>query len=183
MKISLKELMDKAGQMALANEWGDKAYKINNAILKLDKDNCAAYTRLAKYYKLNNNISEAKVIYLKVLEIDPENRGAINNLNDLDRDEKENDELDNYKTVGDLMKEGQKSMLKGKFRFASKLFLKAFGMDPSISYAVSLAEAYTKMGKADEVMKLYNQILSSTHTETEILNLNKHFSMLGFNEA
>ncbi len=177
--ISLQKLVDKAGRMALANEWGEKAYRINSVILKRDKNNCAAYTRLAKYYKLNNNIQDAKEMYLKVLEIDPENRGAINNLNDFDKDEKENDELNNYKSIGDMVKEGQKSMVRGKYRFASKLFLKAFCSDPSITHAVSLAEAYAKMGKADEVEKLYAEILSSAHTDTDIANLNKHFSMFG----
>jgi tetratricopeptide (TPR) repeat protein len=82
---NLKKLMDKAGKMALLNIWGENAYKINMAILKADHNNSAACTRLAKYYKLNNNIPKAKKMYLKALKINPNNRGAINNLYDIEK--------------------------------------------------------------------------------------------------
>lgn len=88
--VNLAKLVDKAGEMALRNIWGDNAYKINMAILKMDHNNCAACTRLAKYYRLNDNIAEAKNMYLKALDIDPTNRGAINNLNDIEKDQKKN---------------------------------------------------------------------------------------------
>ena len=78
-----RKLVDKAGKMATLNIWGENAFKINMAILRVDGNNSAACTRLAKYYKLNDNIAEAKNMYLKALEIDPQNRGAINNLDDM----------------------------------------------------------------------------------------------------
>ena len=56
----LKRLVDRAGKMATLNMWGETAYKINMAILRIDGNNAAACTRLAKYYKLNDNIQEAK---------------------------------------------------------------------------------------------------------------------------
>lgn len=83
----LQRLVDKAGKMATLNLWGENAYKINMAILHIDGNNSAACTRLAKYYKLNNQIDEAKSMYLKALEINPNNRGAINNLDDMERDQ------------------------------------------------------------------------------------------------
>lgn len=85
----LQKLVDLARKMALRNVWGEKSYKVNMAILKMDPHNGAACTRLAKYYKLVDNISEAKNMYLKALEIDPENRGAINNLNEIEKSQKE----------------------------------------------------------------------------------------------
>ena len=90
---NLQRLMDKAGKMALRNVWGENAYKINMAILKVDHDNYAACTRLAKYHKLNDNIAEAKIMYLKALGIDPKNRIAINNLNDIEKDKTESKKL------------------------------------------------------------------------------------------
>jgi Tfp pilus assembly protein PilF len=84
-KVDLQKLKVRAGEMALRDIWGDNAYKINMAILRMDQRNTAACTRLAKYYKLNDNLAEAKNMYLKALEIDPENRGAINNLSDMER--------------------------------------------------------------------------------------------------
>lgn len=87
----LQKLIERAGKMALCNIWGENSRKINMAILKLDPHNCAAYTRLAKYYKLEDKIDEAENMYLKALEIDPDNRGAINNLHDIEKGRKEND--------------------------------------------------------------------------------------------
>lgn len=83
----LQRLIDRAGKMATLNMWGENAYKINMAILRIDGNNSAACTRLAKYYKLNDNLEEAKAMYLKALEINPNNRGAINNLEDMERDQ------------------------------------------------------------------------------------------------
>lgn len=170
-------MVAKASEMALANEWGERAYKINTAILKRDQNNCAACTRLAKYYKLNDNIEEAKQMYLRALNIDPENRGAINNLNDIDKENKENEEVNNYSSVGDMIKEGQKSMTKGKYRFASKLFLKAYNIEPTLAAAASLAGAYKKLDKIDLVEKLYKDTIDSAKSDIEKLNINKFFNI------
>lgn len=86
----IQKLVDRAGEMATRNIWDEKAYKINMAILKMDHNNGAACTRLARYYMLSDNIEEAKKMYLRALEINPENRGAINNLNDIEKAQKKN---------------------------------------------------------------------------------------------
>lgn len=175
---TLKLLVAKAGEMALNNEWGEKAYKTNIAILKLDQGNCAAYTRLAKYYKLTGNISEAKNMYLMALEINPNNRGAINNLLEMERDEKENEEIDKIKSINELIKEGQKSMLKGKYNLASKLFSKAFSYEPILAYAVNLAGALKKLGKYDEIEAIYSQLIEQNRLQANVDNVNKEFSTL-----
>jgi len=180
--MDLQKLVDKAGEMALSNMWGEKALKINMAIIKIDHNNCSAYTRLAKYYKLNNNIAEAKNMYLKALNIDPENRGAINNLNDFERDEKESDDVDKIKTTGELLKEAQKSMLKGKYKLASKLYAKAYSNDPLLVYAVNLASAYKEMGKLDSIEKLYRQLIEDNHIQADIDAINNEFKAFGLNE-
>lgn len=179
---NLQKLVDKAGEMALRNIWTEKAYKINIAILKLDRNNCSACTRLAKYYKLNNNFSEAKNMYLKVLDIDPENRGAINNLNDFERDQNENDYVDKIKTIGELSKEGQKSMLKGKYKMAEKLFTKAYSIEPTLVYAVNLASVYKKMDKFDNIEKLYSQLIDDDQNKVNIDAINNEFKNLRMNE-
>ncbi len=86
-KSDFDKLVEKAGKMATHDIWNENAYKINMAILRVDGNNSAACTRLAKYYRLNNNLEEAKNMYLKALEINPNNRGAINNLEDMERDQ------------------------------------------------------------------------------------------------
>ena len=180
--VNLQKLVDKAGEMALRNVWGENAYKINMAILKTDHNNCAAYTRLAKYYKLNDNISEAKSMYLKALNIDPENRGAINNLDDIEKDQKESDAVDKIKTTGELIKEGQRSMLKGKYKLAAKLFSKAYSIEPLLVYAVSLAGAYKKVGKYDIIEKLYKQLIDDNHVQADVEAINNEFKTLRLNE-
>lgn len=85
--MDLQKLICRAGEMASRNVWGDNAYKINMAILKADQNNGAACTRLAKYYKLADKMEEAKSMYVRALEINPENRGAINNLIEMEKNQ------------------------------------------------------------------------------------------------
>jgi len=180
--MELQKLVDKAGEMARSNSWGEKALKINMAILKIDHNNCAACTRLAKYYKLNENIPEAKNMYQKALNIDPSNRGAMNNLNDFERDEKESDEVDKIKTTGELLKEAQKSMLKGKYKLASKLYSKAYSNEPLLAHAVNLASAYKEMGKHDSIEKLYKQLIDENHIQADVEAIKNEFRAFGINE-
>lgn len=165
--VNFQKLVERAGKMAMLNMWGEDSYKINMAILKADQNNSAAYTRLAKYYKFNDNIEEAKNMYLKALEIDPNNRGAINNLNDIERDRQESKIVEQIKTAGELFRTGQSSMLKGKYKMAAKLFSKAYDMEPLLKYAVGLAEAYKKMGKNDSIEPLYRRLIEAKHAKED----------------
>ena len=174
----LQKLVDKAGEMARHNIWGEKAYKINRVILKMDRENTAACTRLAKYFRLLGDMTEAKNMYLKALEIDPGNLGAINNLEDLERDQKECDAVEKINSIGELFKEGQKSVSKGKYNLAVKLFSKAYGMEPLLMYAVGLAGAYKKLGEYDRIEKLYCQLIDSHPEETDVSAINKEFKGL-----
>jgi len=178
-KVNLQKLIDKAREMALCNVWSEKAYKLNMAILKRDKNNCAACTRLAKYYKLNNNIEEAKNMYLRTLDIDPEHRGAINNLDAMRKDREETEKVEQITTIKELLKEGQRSMLKGKYKLAVKLFVKAYSTEPLLKHAVSLASAYKQLGKFDRIEELYKQLIESTRKKAEIEAINIEFKMLG----
>ena len=176
--VDLQKLVDRAGEMAMRNIWNEKAYKINIAILKADRNNCAACTRLAKYYKLNENFAEAKNMYLKALDIDPTNRGAMNNLDDMAKDQKETDAVDKMKTTGELVKAGQSSMLKGKYKLAVKLYSKAYSIEPLLMYVVSLAGAYKVLGKYDCIEKLYAQLIDGKHTKADVEAINKEFKTL-----
>lgn len=180
--MNLENLMSKASEMAIGNIWGENAYKINMAIIKNDHNNCAAYTRLAKYYKLNDNITEAKNMYLKTLDIDPKNRIAINNLNDIEQDQRENDTVDKIKTTKELLKEGKNSMTKGKYKMAVKIFSKVYSNEPSLTYAVSLAGAYKKMCKYDSIEKLYRQLIDSSNKQSDVEEINNEFKLLRINE-
>ncbi len=177
--MNLQELITKAGEMAKRNIWGENAQKINMAILKLDQNNSAAYTRLAKYYRLQDNIIEAKNMYLKALEIDPQSRGALNNLSDIDREEKENSFVEQIKTVGEMFRIGQTSAQKGKYELAIKLFSKANSVEPQLKFAASLAGVYKKMGRSSDVEKLYLQLLESNKIDSDIEAIKTEFIALG----
>ncbi|UWG96611.1 hypothetical protein LPY66_17260 [Dehalobacter sp. DCM] len=88
--VNLRTLVKKAGEMALGNSWGEDAYTINMGILAIDQNNSGSCTRLAKYYMLNDNLPEAKNMYLRALKIDPESRIALNNLQVIEQAQKEN---------------------------------------------------------------------------------------------
>jgi tetratricopeptide (TPR) repeat protein len=167
--------------MASLNIWGENSYKINMAILKLDPYNCAACTRLAKYFKLGDNMAEAKSMYLRALEIDPKNRGAINNLSELEKDQKEEDAVNQIQTIGDLLREGQKAMLKDRYTLAVKLFAKVFGLEPSLRHAVSLAGAYEKVGRYDRIEKVYRQLIDDNSGKNDVEAIENEFRTLRSN--
>jgi tetratricopeptide (TPR) repeat protein len=175
---NLQKLIETAGKMALRNIWGENSRKINMAILKLDPENCAACTRLAKYYKLDDKIDEAENMYLKALEIDPDNRGAINNLHEIEKDRKENDVVNKIKTIGELLKEGQNCLLKGRYNLAAKFFQKAYDTDPSLKHAVSLAGAYKQAGRYDRIEKLYIALVGGKPDQADIDAIDSEFRML-----
>jgi len=178
--LNLQKLKDKASEMALRNIWGEKSYKINMAILKMDNTNLAACTRLAKFYMINDNVPEAKNMYLKALEIDPNSQGAINNLLEIEKEQQECNMVDQIKTAGELFRTGQSSMIKGKLNLAIKLFTKAYSIEPLLKYAVSLAFAYKKMGKHDLIENLYKQLIEANQTDSDVEAINNEFTTLRF---
>lgn len=182
INVKLQKLKDQASDNALHNVWGKDAYKLNMAILKIDDNDCAAYTRLAKYYKLKDNITKAKSMYLKALDIDPENRAALNNLNDIKKDQEETDAVEKIVTVKELLKEAQKAILKDKYSRAAKLYAKAYSMEPSLLYAVELAGAYKKMGEYDKIEMLYTQLMEDNPPQTDSKAIETAFKILRLNK-
>lgn len=175
--VDLKNLVETAGKMALSNVWGENAYEINMAILEIDPNNCAAYTRLAKYYKLSGNIDEAKNMYIKALEIDPKNWGATNNLHDIEKDQKESDTVNQISTMKELLKEGQSSIAKGRYKLAAKIFARVYSMEPSLANAVSLAGVYKELGQYDKIEKLYSQVVSDNPKKADVKAIDNEFKM------
>lgn len=175
---NLTKLENQAAENATHNNWGEDAYTINTAILEIDPKNCAAYTRLAKYYKLNENFAEAESMYLKTLGVDPENRTAINNLYEIQIDREESTVVGNINTMKELLKEAQKAMLKSKYNLAAKLYMKAYSIEPLLTYAIELANVYKKMGKQDKIEMLYKQLIKDNPKKEDIKAIEKEFKML-----
>ena len=78
--INLRKLLDKANEMAAKNIWGEKAFLVNMRIWVADNYNFTACTWLAHYYKLNDNIPDAKRMYFKAQEVYPNDYGVKENL-------------------------------------------------------------------------------------------------------
>lgn len=172
---NLSKLINTAGEMALHNIWEEKSYKINMTILKYDTNNFAACTRLAKYYKLSENIQDAKVMYLRALEINPESQGVKNNLNEIQREADETKFVSDLNTVKELATSGQKLTQKGNHRLAMKCYLKAFNIEPLLKNGLSLAKSYNKLGQHDEIKKLYKQLVKGNTSSDAINNIKSEF--------
>jgi tetratricopeptide (TPR) repeat protein len=174
----LGKLVCNASEMALANKWGEKAFKINKMILKIDSSNSAACTRLAKYFKLHDNIADAKKMYFKALEINPNNQGARNNLVEIEKHEDEEEFLDKLTTGKAANDAARACAKKRKYGLSIKCLLKAYSIEPLIKYAVSLAKIYNKIGKYDEVKELYTQLVNTDHSSQNSAIINSEFKLL-----
>lgn len=172
------KLVSKASEMALANNWGEQSFKINMAILKMDNRNSAACTRLAKYFKLNGNLLEAKKMYSKALEINPNNQGAINNLIDIETYQQDKEFVENLETGREAYDAAQKLARKGKYKLSIECFRKAYSIEPLFKYALTLAKTYKKIGKHDEVKKMYTKLVDSSSSQKNIDVINAEFAVL-----
>jgi pentatricopeptide repeat protein len=158
---NLGKLKVKAGEMAVNNIWGEKSYQINMKILEGDINNFAAYTRLAKYHRLSDNINDAEKMYLKALEINPNSQGVKNNLNEIERYHMETKFIDDLTTSKELCNSGLKLTQKGSYRLAMKCYLKAYSIEPVIKNGVSLAKSYNKLGDYNKIKDLYKELMDN----------------------
>lgn len=177
MNHNLQKLVDKAGDMAVRNVWDEAAFEINMKILEID-DNSGACTRLAKFYMLNDNLADAKMMYIKALEINPRNQGAMNNINSIEENQKEMQFIENMETGKELFKAGQDMVKKGKYRLAVKCYLKAYEIEPLLKYTISLGRAYYKLGEHDKIKKLYRELIEKNSSQDNIDAINVGFGAL-----
>lgn len=175
---NLQKLIEKAREMAVGNVWEEKAYKINMKILKIDSNNSAACTRLAKYFKLHNNLLGAKKMYIKALEIDPASQGARNNLDKIEIYQREKEFVDQIPTSKESYTAGQSMAQKGKYGLALKCFLKAYTIEPLLKYGISLAKTYWKLGKYEKVEKIHKELMDNNTSEDAINAINIGFAAL-----
>jgi tetratricopeptide (TPR) repeat protein len=147
-------------------------------ILEMDSSNSAACTRLAKYFKLNDNLMEAKKMYSKALEINPNNQGAMNNLIEIETYQQDRDFIDKLTTSREAYDSARSLAQKGKYGLSIECFIKAYSMEPLLKYAFTLARVYKKLGKHDEVKKVYNQLVTSNSSQNNIDTINAEFVVL-----
>lgn len=165
---NLRKLLDQSNEMSANNLWGKKAFDINMKIWEADNKNFTACTRLANYYKLNDNTPAAKKMYLNALEIYPNNYGVKSNLYEIERLHEETKFIDELTTCSQCYNAGLKLTKKGHHWLAGECYLKAYYIEPLLKYAVSLAKSYHKLGKYEKTKMLYKELLN-TNTSLDII--------------
>jgi tetratricopeptide (TPR) repeat protein len=175
---NLRKLLDKANEMAANNIWGEKAYALNMKIWEAENNNFAACTRLAKYYKLNHNIPDAKRMYLKASEIYPKNQGAKNNLNEIERLHKETKFIDELTTSEECYYSGQKLTQRGHYWLAGECYFKAYSIEPLLKYCVGLAKSYSKLGEHNKIKELYRELMDNNPSLDTIEDIEVEFEEL-----
>lgn len=113
----LTQLIKKARELAADNNWGEESLDVNQRILKLDSKVVEAYTRLGKCFKEMNEFDIAFEMYIKALELEPNNTIAKNNIYSINKVlnvEKANPISIKEVTVTDLLKNSRLLFLKEK---------------------------------------------------------------------
>lgn len=157
----LRKLFENANEMAANNIWEEKAYVVNKKIWDADNYNFVTCTRLARYYRLNGNIPDAEKMYLKALEIYPNDYVVKMNLYEIEKLHKETKFMDELTTSRECHESGRKLTQKGHYWLARACYLKAYHIDPLLKYGVSLAINYSKLGEHDKIKKLYKELMDN----------------------
>jgi hypothetical protein len=71
---------DRARQLALAQDFGSEALRINEALVAANSADAASRTRLARCYREAGRLEDAEAQYREVLRLDPKNRIAAGGL-------------------------------------------------------------------------------------------------------
>ena len=80
MDRKVEELVALARQRASAADFGPESEALNRKILDTLPTDVGSMTRLAKCLEMRDEPFEAQVLYATVLQVDPENRIALNHL-------------------------------------------------------------------------------------------------------
>lgn len=175
---NIRKLLDQSNEMSVNNIWEKKAYVINMKIWEADHNNFAACTRLANYYKLNDNMPEAKKMFLNALEIYPNNYVVRNNLNEIELINEQTKFIDDLTTSRECYNSGRRLTRSGNHWLAGECYFKAYSMDPLLEYAVALAKSYHKMGKHDRIKMLYKELIDNNTTLDMIDDIKVEFAEL-----
>jgi len=174
--VKKNELLEKykaeATQLAKDNKWDNETIQINSKIIELDPKFTAAYTRTAKCFKEMGNYIKAFEIYEQVLEFDPDNRIAQNNLQEV-KNQKEQQlciEEDQRRVEGilslvttfhEVSSIANSARDKGENDLAIAAFLKAINLKPRDTYSMNnIAKIYKTIDRLTDAEQMYKQSLT-----------------------
>lgn len=170
------ELLEKykaeATQFAKDNKWDNETIQINYKIIELDPKFTVAYTRTAKCFKEIGNRIKALEIYEQILEFDPDNRIAQNNLQEIKKQKEqqlciEEDQrrvegiLSLVTTFHEASSIANSARDRGDNDLAIAAFLKAIKLKPQDTYSMNnIAKIYKTIDRLIDAEEMYKQSLT-----------------------
>ncbi len=103
--LRLRDLLEKAKQFARERYRGPEAIDVNTEILNLDPNQVGSYTRRGVCYLATGNLDDAEEDFLDALELDPNNRIAINRLEDIEEARAQAEEIAQNEIVSGWLKQ------------------------------------------------------------------------------
>jgi len=146
------------------------AINIYKEVLDREPSSRDAMFGLATAYHKNNQFEQARAIYTDILRVDPSNKEALNNFLVLVAEEAPEDALIELEKLERINSDfspiaAQIAMINlklGNPEKAARYLRRAILLSPeNISYKYNLAITYDKLGKDEQAVQLYRQIINA----------------------
>lgn len=148
-----------AETIAARGEHGVEAARINAQILRLDRNNFDALTRLGECYLRAGREEEAESLFRRALGIQPGNIAANRGAETAVRRHRYRQIAARYRSASEAFQRGRAARLNGDTELALMLLERAYQADPRPAHAATLAEMYADDSRSDEAEELYRHTL------------------------
>jgi Flp pilus assembly protein TadD len=158
----LHDLVRQAENLALAGRWDGEAIGVNTRILELDDRVAGAYTRLARCFTVQRNWLAARSMYRQVLEFDPNNRIASNQLAAVEERLGDLADLELVAEIEDFAEAlsiGVAARRQGNTLLAIAALRRAVELDPTTYALTALGAAYRSNGQLAEAETVYRRAI------------------------
>jgi len=161
----LSQLVKRAEVLALGGEWGGEAIEVNTRILEVDERVPAAYTRLARCFKEQGNWLGARSMYQQVLEFDPNNQIARNQLLLIEEKLRALEDIDLVREIEDFneaLSIGVAARRQGHGALAVAALERAVELRPTVYALTALGAAHRSMGQLTEAETAYRRAMNAS---------------------